>query len=247
MRHWPDHLPEVLYAYNSMPHAATGYSPYYLLFGVEPRLPVDVLLGVDEEQEEVDDTLNEWVQQHREKVHEARQQARKQLERELQVREDYYNRKQYNPPIHIGQLVYVKDRSIRGRNKIQDIYNPCVYQVVDQPDERNAIYVIQPVDTDGPIRIVNRTEVRLCERKKQQALYRDAKEQLDDEAGMFVYIPEVQHPAAQVDAAKLPPVRAQRPIVRYEKSPERVTVRRSQRSNKGQHSNPYHLPKSVLR
>ena len=39
--HWSEHLPELLSAYNATCSAVTGYSPYYLLFGRRPRIPVD--------------------------------------------------------------------------------------------------------------------------------------------------------------------------------------------------------------
>ncbi|PIK60883.1 Transposon Ty3-I Gag-Pol polyprotein [Apostichopus japonicus] len=44
-RRWSEYLPEVLYAYNCTPHASTGFSPFYLMYGREPILPVDFLLS----------------------------------------------------------------------------------------------------------------------------------------------------------------------------------------------------------
>ncbi|XP_063845408.1 uncharacterized protein LOC135091586 [Scylla paramamosain] len=39
--HWPRHLSSLTSIYNTTPHAVTGFSPHYLLFGVEPHLPLD--------------------------------------------------------------------------------------------------------------------------------------------------------------------------------------------------------------
>ena len=43
-RDWDCTLPFVTFAYNSSRHDVTGYSPFYLLYGRDPLLPLDSLL-----------------------------------------------------------------------------------------------------------------------------------------------------------------------------------------------------------
>ena len=42
---WNDHLQTVLFAYRTAIHESTGYTPFLVMFGRSPCLPVDVMLG----------------------------------------------------------------------------------------------------------------------------------------------------------------------------------------------------------
>ena len=51
---WDDRLPYVLFAYRSCVQQSTGESPFFLLYGRDPRLPTDKALSLPEEGVEID-------------------------------------------------------------------------------------------------------------------------------------------------------------------------------------------------
>lgn len=44
---WDDAIDFVIFAYNSSKQESTGLSPFFILYGREPYLPIDVALGND--------------------------------------------------------------------------------------------------------------------------------------------------------------------------------------------------------
>ena len=43
---WKNHIGMLVHAYNYTQNSATGFSPYFLTFGRQPYLPVDVAPGL---------------------------------------------------------------------------------------------------------------------------------------------------------------------------------------------------------
>lgn len=61
-----------MYVHNVTPHATTGYSPYFLLYGVDPHLPVDALLA----NENRNDKILDWLAVHQQRLKEAHARAK---------------------------------------------------------------------------------------------------------------------------------------------------------------------------
>ena len=58
---WPAHLGSVLIAYNATWSLVMGYSPYYLMFGQRPQLPIDLLFPTHREHN-LTCTIDEYVE-----------------------------------------------------------------------------------------------------------------------------------------------------------------------------------------
>ena len=66
-RRWPEHLDVLTYAYNTTPHASSGMSPFYIMFGRDARLPADSLLGIQSQECEQGEVAD-WVRVHQHRI-----------------------------------------------------------------------------------------------------------------------------------------------------------------------------------
>ncbi len=94
-RRWPDHLKELCYAYNATPHSTTDYSPFYLMFGRDPRLPIDRLVELEETQ---GCQPNSWVTKHQTELQDAHQRTAARLAKEADTRKQKYDRNSRTKP-----------------------------------------------------------------------------------------------------------------------------------------------------
>ena len=155
---WPKYISQLVWSYNTSTHRSTGHSPYSLLFGVPPRLPIDFLLETYDSAETR--SWDEWVCQHQERLKVARDLARKNLGEAAEYRQQHHNQQVRDPGFKVGQLVYLKDHRGQGRKKIQDVWSPVIHQVARVPTEPGGPYTITLADGTGNVRQVHRTEMR---------------------------------------------------------------------------------------
>lgn len=69
---WSQHVSLLVHAYNCTRNDATGYSPYYLMFGREARLPVDVCYGTSADGDN-EATYSQYVDKMRNELKQAYQ------------------------------------------------------------------------------------------------------------------------------------------------------------------------------
>ena len=68
---WPSHLPALVFAYNTTPHASTSYQPYQLKFGHRAPAPCDYWLGLRAYNDNKSITCIDWVNQQLEQLLQA--------------------------------------------------------------------------------------------------------------------------------------------------------------------------------
>ncbi|KAI8519781.1 hypothetical protein Bbelb_030380 [Branchiostoma belcheri] len=157
-KRWPEYLAEVVHAYNCTEQESTGYSPFYLMFGRHPRLPVDVAMGTEDENDDLaaDGCTDDWVRQHWRRFQYAYGNATARMEGSREKDRRLRRRKEKDCPLLPGQRVLVRNKRLRGRQKIQDRFEATPYIVVSQPNPDIPVLVIKPERGRGPERTVHR-------------------------------------------------------------------------------------------
>lgn len=157
-RDWAACLPQVVFCYNTTPHQTTGESPHLLMFGQDPQLPVDFLLG--RVREPVEGKVCDWLREHQARLQVAFDGARERLAAAASYRKDRHDKRVRDAPLKEGQLVYVRDLGVRGRHKIHDQWSPVVHTVLRTPLEGGAVYTIAPVNKVTKLKHVHRSMLK---------------------------------------------------------------------------------------
>ncbi|KAH6581179.1 hypothetical protein BASA60_002562 [Batrachochytrium salamandrivorans] len=140
---WDEYLPQVLLALRTRTHAVTGFSPFFLLFGIHPRLPQDETppresqapLDEIEEMEE----RSEFIARNLEEVGQARSAANVRTKAQAEAMRKRNNFDEDTPDYYfkVGDMVKLKhhDRlklefKWKGPYHIVDVGHPGTYWIM---------------------------------------------------------------------------------------------------------------------
>ena len=240
-------------AYNNTPHSSTGFSPHFLLFGQEPQLPVDHLLGRTTTSA-VGPT--DWVRQLRLRLQDSHARALKHLQEAAAERRKQTDQKAADHPLHVGDLVYLRNR-VLGRSKIQDRWRPELHVVTARPYPGIHVYGVKPF-SGGQERTLSRDDLLPARAPLAVAAEEPTRETPDQanpqypDRGEFWLgrpatvgmPPAAPIPDAPIAAAPIPAA----PIPAADAPPVRVkpALRRSTRVNKGVNPNAANLHRRAV-
>ena len=152
---WKTHVGRLTHAYNCTPHCVTGYSPYFLMHGRHPRLPLDALLG---EEEGGDDDVSEYVAVMRKRLKEAFESAASATTEARSTMKHQYDKSARGIMPQVGDLVLVRKLGLKGKHKLADKWEETVYKIASK-DEGIPVYSVVPEVGRGRARKLHRNHL----------------------------------------------------------------------------------------
>ena len=88
--------------------------------------------------------------------------ARVHLQQHADDRKQKYDRRAGDLQLAVGDRVYLRNRQVRGRYKMQDVWDSAVYKVVCRRGV-NHVYIPLSVKIGfGTMKTINRADIRVC-------------------------------------------------------------------------------------
>ena len=153
---WKTVVAPLVHAYNCTASEATGYSPYYLMFGRQPRLPVDLLLGIRDEEQQQQLEYTTYVAALRERLAKAYKVASSTSSRLQRRHKSRYDHRSRGIPVAVGDRVLIKLTGFKGPHKLENQWSKDIYIVAEQPDQTIPVYRVRPEGRTGPVRTLHR-------------------------------------------------------------------------------------------
>ena len=144
---WTQHIGTLVYAYNCTHSNTTGFSPYYLLYGRHPLLPIDIESGVflPELSEMV---TYKYIQNLKKRLENAFQKANAFCEKEAVRSKQGFDRIAKCSKLLPGDLVLVRRKGFASKHKIADKWESEPYEIVSQHSDGLPVYTVIRNDTE---------------------------------------------------------------------------------------------------
>ena len=176
-RRWKDHLPKLAFAYNSTVNKSTGYSPFFLMFGRNSKLPIDSMFGLDSAEEVRVDRKShkKFVSDWKDSMEQAYKLANANIDKAAAYNKKTYDKKVQGVELKVGDQVLVRNvREQGGTGKLRSHWERGVFEIVKKKDQL-PVYIIQNVNKKKDQRTVHRNLLMECNDLPKQ-IFEDVQE-----------------------------------------------------------------------
>ncbi|KAL6473545.1 hypothetical protein MHYP_G00171060 [Metynnis hypsauchen] len=157
---WRDFVKPLSHAYNCTKNEVTSYSPYELMFGRQPRLPIDIAFGLPV-QGVSSPSHSQYVRNLRTHLMECYHLAMKNAQKVAGRNKRWFDKLVRESTLEEGDCVLVRNVRVWNKHKLADRWESAVYKVLRQLKDI-PVYVVQPEGQDGPICTLHRDLLLPC-------------------------------------------------------------------------------------
>ena len=147
---------KLAFSYNVTVNKTTGFSPYALMFGRSPRLPIDSVFEVEEkEKSRIAPTYEKYVDDWETAMNQAFT-----IAKEHATKSGCYNKnhkKVREADLEVGDRVLLRNREKGGTGKLRNYWEERMYAVT-QKDEEIPVVTVKP-EAGGKVKRVHRNNV----------------------------------------------------------------------------------------
>ena len=101
---WENHLRRLCITYNTSVHLTTGYIPFFLMFGRQVKMPIDIMYGIPIPEES---TASEYATSLKRSLEAAYKHVRDQMGHKQDRQKELYDRRVHGKPFEPGDLVWL--------------------------------------------------------------------------------------------------------------------------------------------